>query len=127
MRSIFTVFSQILLVLLSWGASGFLLYSYQKFLLLPFVVLCLVALTYLIYRRVRTRSMLVAVAIMSLIEFFKLFNDYQKSIGYEFTLTQFRVIELVMPFSVIFTILILYIFKKSRRMKIRLEFESEHN
>ena len=113
MKNIIIRAKQILLVLLSWGAAGVLLYTNHKLLVLLLLITVLIVLTYFVYRKVSRQSMLTAIVIMLILEILKFYNDYHKMQETEVPFNQFQVITYVLPFTVIFTVAILLLLRKN--------------
>lgn len=102
---------QVLLVLLSWGVAGLLLYTEYKLPVFLLLFLFLVLLTYFVYRKVSRKSMITAIIIMFILEFFQMFNDYSEVQNSAVKITQFRVIEYLLHFSVIITVGVLFLLR----------------
>ena len=113
MKSLIIRVKQTLLVLLSWAAPGFLLYSNHKLLLLLLLVIVLAFLTYFVYRKISRQSMLIALVIMLILEALQFINDYQEVQETGVTFNQLQIINYILPFSVIFTIVLLLLFRKN--------------
>lgn len=113
MKKAIIIIKQILLVLLSWGVAGVLLYTNHKLLALLLLITVLAVLTYYVYRYVSRQSILTAIVIMLILELLKFYNDYHEVQETGVPFNQFRIITYVMPFTVIFTVAILLLLRKN--------------
>ena len=85
--------------------------------MLALLIISFIGLSYFVYKRISERSMIIAIALMVASELLILYNDYREFKEKGEPISQYQIIDYLLPFTIIFTVTIMLIIKKTKSLK----------